>query len=84
MARIDSLEARGRECLDKVLFWNETDLQRKLDAYQKYYNESRVHYSLGGMPPNQYTGKVIPMKINPKNYQWKSCCNGLYRIPMAA
>jgi transposase InsO family protein len=27
-----------REFLDHVLFWNTTDLQRKLDSFQTYYN----------------------------------------------
>ena len=27
-----------REFLDKTLFWNAVDLQRKLDAFQDYYN----------------------------------------------
>jgi transposase InsO family protein len=33
------------------LFWNATDLQRKLNAFQDYYNTERVHAPLGGRPP---------------------------------
>ncbi len=29
-----------REFLDCVLFWNATDLQRKLDTFQHYYNHA--------------------------------------------
>src|SRR5450755_4273010 len=32
-----------REYLDHSLFWNRLDLQRKLDRFAAYYNESRVH-----------------------------------------
>ena len=73
-----------RECLDQVLFWNEQDLKRKLESYQKYYNEYRVHYSLGGIPPNQFTGKNSPDKIDPKRYSWKQYSSGLYSHPIAA
>jgi putative transposase len=34
-----------REFLDDVLFWNATDLQRKLDSFQTFYNTERVHAS---------------------------------------
>jgi hypothetical protein len=30
-----------RECLDRVLFWTATDLERKLVEFQHYYNEHR-------------------------------------------
>ncbi len=35
-----------REYLDRLLFWNELDLKRKLDAFKVYYNDSRIHQSL--------------------------------------
>ena len=63
-----------RECLDQVLFWTEHDLKRKLDAFQTYYNEQRVHYSLGGMPPEQYRGKKKPVLVDPRNYRWHQSC----------
>jgi len=37
-----------REFTDKILFWNKYDLKRKLEQFKVYYNEARVHYSLGG------------------------------------
>ena len=30
-----------REYLDHMLFWNESDLSRKLDQYKVFYNETR-------------------------------------------
>jgi len=37
-----------REFTDKILFWNQYDLKRKLEQFIIYYNEARVHYSLAG------------------------------------
>ncbi len=42
-----------REFLDQTLFWNAVDLQRKLDAFQHYYNHVRFHASLEGDTPAQ-------------------------------
>ena len=41
------------ELLDQVLFWNLLDLERKLTAFQTYYNRYRVHSGIGGRPPEQ-------------------------------
>jgi transposase InsO family protein len=40
-----------REYLDRLFFWNSVDLTRKLAAFRDYYNEFRVHRSLGGTLP---------------------------------
>jgi len=32
-----------RECLDRTLFWNTSDLEAKLLDFQQYYNEHRTH-----------------------------------------
>jgi transposase InsO family protein len=40
-----------REYLDRLFFWNSVDLRRKLAAFRDYYNEFRVHRSLGGTLP---------------------------------
>jgi putative transposase len=37
-----------REFLDRVLFWNARDLERKLADFQAYYNAARGHASLEG------------------------------------
>ena len=50
-----------REHLDRVLFWNALDLTRTLDAFRCYYNEQRVHRSLGGTTPDQRAGASSPV-----------------------
>jgi putative transposase len=36
-----------REYLDRVCFWHQSDLQRKLDDYQTFCNQYRCHTGLG-------------------------------------
>jgi putative transposase len=50
-----------REYLDQVFFWNALDLTRKLKAFRDYYNASRVHRSLDGIPPAQRAGASSPV-----------------------
>ena len=73
-----------RECLDQTLFWNEVDLGCKLSEFRHYYNEARVHYSLDGVPPEQFLNGKSPQQIDIKNYRWKKYCHGLYSMPVAA
>ncbi len=40
-----------RECLDKMLFWTESDLDRKLVDFKDYYNGYRTHDALDGVTP---------------------------------
>jgi hypothetical protein len=49
-----------REYLDRLFFWNSADLTRKLAALRDYYNEFRVHRSLGGMTPARHAGAASP------------------------
>ena len=42
-----------RECLDRTLFLNSLDLQRKLDRFKEYYNEIRGHSSLDFYAPTE-------------------------------
>jgi hypothetical protein len=49
-----------REFLDHVLIWNATDLERKLEEFRIYYNETRVHQSLGGSTPVERSGAPPP------------------------
>jgi transposase InsO family protein len=46
-----------REFLDHIFFWNTVDLESKLREFQHYYNQERVHASLGGETPIQVGGK---------------------------
>jgi transposase InsO family protein len=38
-----------REYLDQTPFWNQGDLERKLDSYRVYYNRHRCHTGLAGI-----------------------------------
>jgi transposase InsO family protein len=73
-----------RELLDQVLFWNATDLERKLTDYQHYYNEHRVHTSLQGVTPTIKAHKASTTIVNLDNYRWQSHCRGLFQLPVAA
>jgi putative transposase len=73
-----------REVLDQMFFWNALDLTRKLDAFRCYYNEQRVHRSLGGTTPAQRTGASVPAPASLDRYGWRHHCSGLFEIPVAA
>ena len=73
-----------RECLDRLLFWNENDLQKKLNEFQIYYNRYRCHFTLEGHTPLQKANKKFSKLINLNFYQWKTHCRGLFSLPMAA
>jgi len=48
-----------REFLDHIFFWNTLDLERTLREFRRYYNQERVHASLGGKTPVEVSGKSI-------------------------
>jgi putative transposase len=73
-----------REYLDHVLFWNQLDLQRKLDDFKVYYNERRVHSSLDGKTPHEQCGRSQPNRANLRHFAWTSECDGLFQMPIAA
>jgi putative transposase len=73
-----------REFLDHLFFWNGGDLERKLDAFKHYYNDSRVHRSLAGQAPAVRAGSLRPAVARLDQYQWKAHCGGLFRTPVAA
>jgi putative transposase len=73
-----------REYLDQLLFWNESDLERKLDAFKEYYNGSRIHQSLKQDTPEEVAGKAPPPLVDPKHFVWQSHCQGLSQAPRAA
>jgi putative transposase len=39
-----------RECLDRMLIWNERHLRRVLTEFIRWYNQGRVHQGLNGIP----------------------------------
>ncbi len=72
------------EFLDQILFFNSTDLERKLEKFKKYYNDHRVHSSLNGHTPFQKANITEVKTTTLVNFRWKSCCNNLFSLPMAA
>jgi transposase InsO family protein len=75
-----------REYLDQLIFFNRLDLQKKLDHFQAYYNEDRVHSSLGMKTPRRMAEENSADKnvVSLDHYQWEPHCNGLYQLPVAA
>ncbi len=76
-----------REYLDHVHFLGTNDLQHKLDQFQIYYNEIRVHSSLDMKTPlaKASNDKCAAQNVIPlDNYRWRSHCRGMYELPVAA
>jgi hypothetical protein len=73
-----------REFLDQVLFWNASDLERKLDEFLHYYNHHRVHSSINGDTPAQTAGIAFTRKAALTDFRWQTYCRGLYQLPLAA
>jgi transposase InsO family protein len=73
-----------REYLDHSLFWNRLDLQRKLDRFAAYYNESRVHSRLAGTTPSEHRGRPSPRVADLQQFSWQVHCHGLFHTPIAA
>ncbi|MDH3279726.1 MAG: transposase [Gammaproteobacteria bacterium] len=73
-----------REFLDHILFWNAVDLERKLGEFRVYYNNERVHASLGGDTPAEVAGELKTQRAKIDNFQWHSHCRGLVQLPIAA
>lgn len=72
-----------REYLDKTLFWNERDLERKLVDFKNYYNRLRTHEALDGVTPAMRADLTENKIIDLNNYHWKSHCLGIYQTPVA-
>lgn len=73
-----------REYLDQTLFWNEVDLQKKLDDFTDYYNNHRVHASLKGEVPTMFGEERLQSVANLANFNWKSFCRGHVQLPIPA
>ncbi len=72
-----------REVLNHIFFWNALDLTRKLEMFRCYYNQQRVHRSLGGTTPDQRAGASAPAPATFYLYGWRQYCHGLFQIPVA-
>jgi len=73
-----------REYLDQVPFWNARDLERKLSCFQDYYNRERPHQGISGAIPDPKLDLDYEKFARLADYRWKSCCRGLYQLPIAA
>jgi transposase InsO family protein len=73
-----------REFLDRTLFWNQGDLERKLDNYRAYYNWHRCHTGLAGVTPADQSGVPPPPIAKLESYSWRQHCNALFQTPIAA
>jgi len=75
-----------RECLDQTLFFNERDLQKKLNQFQEYYNDSRGHSSVDWETPNEIALGMKRSKnlASIEKCSWKTFCNGLFQLPVLA
>ncbi len=65
------------EFLDLTLFWNAADLERKLADFQSYFNDYRVHSSLGRRTPAQLSGDSVSSRADLCNFRWQTHCRGL-------
>jgi hypothetical protein len=72
-----------REYLDRIWFWHQRYLQRKLDDYQMFCNQYRCHTGLGGVTPAQRGGAAPPL-AHLDSYRWRQHCHGLFHTPIAA
>jgi putative transposase len=72
-----------RDFTDRTILWSKRDDELKLDLYKDYYNNFRVHDSLEGKTPNEYTGKEQNMDISSNSYRWVEKCGGIFSTPAA-
>ena len=60
-----------RECLDRMLIWNERHLRCSLAEFIFWYNHGRVHQGLNGIPdpdpalaePKPVNGKLVAIPV---------------------
>ena len=71
-----------RDYLDRILFWSTADLEEKLTDFQRYYNDHRTHWGLGGRLPNPTDATSPPLNFS--SYHWRRHCRGLFQTPVAA
>jgi len=73
-----------QEFTNKIFFWSKADLEKKLGCYKEYYNDYRVHYSLGGSTPSDLYEKKGLEHVELGRNSWRSVCNGMFYTPIAA
>jgi hypothetical protein len=65
---------KDRECLDQTLFWNDVDLQNKLNDFTDYYNNDRVHASLDNEIPANFGQEKLHSVASLNKFNWKTLC----------
>jgi transposase InsO family protein len=70
-----------RELLDQTSFSTASDLENKLQNYQRYYNVYRCHSGRAGVTPVESGGNTIG---DFNQYRWEKHCRGLFQLPAAA
>jgi len=73
-----------REYLDRIWYWNQSDLERKLEHYKVFYNQYRCHTGLTGATPVHRSGAPALPHARSDSYRWRQHCNGLFQTPAAA
>ena len=73
-----------REYLDHTLFWNATDLTRKLADFQTYFNNHRIHSALDGNTPEEAVGGALDSQTTLNKFSWQEHCQGIYHRPTPA
>ena len=72
------------ELLDRILFWNQLDLERKLSAFRIYYNCYRAHGGIGGIPPDDKRGQRHQRTLPLSEFGCRPHCHGLFELPTVA
>jgi len=73
-----------QEFTNKIGFWSQSDLEKKLSSFVDYYNKYRVHSSLSGKAPNEIEGERHLETVKLNQYSWLNHCGELYQTPKAA
>ncbi len=72
-----------REYLDRLFFWNGTDLEKKLLSYRDHYNQPRCHSGLSGETPRGYGIEKVVSRATIGAYEWTSYCHGMFHLLVA-
>ena len=72
------------ELLDRMLFWNQLDLERKLSIFRAYYYRYRLHSGIDGIPPEEEEGQCQRQILPFGDFGWTSHCYGLFQLPAVA
>ena len=72
-----------REYLDRTLYWNTKDLERKLADFRHYYNRERPLQSLDSETRAISSAEAKMQPANLCHYSWRAHCQGIIQTPIA-